>query len=280
MVKVKKCLWYYNENYKSSGYPNLVAQIWRELTNKTTHFWFVLVLLASVLFSSCQANAKKVRVVTDAIWPPFETLDETSKQPVGFDVDLMNAIAQKEGLQIELVNAPFDSALDGLSQCQYDAAISAITITDERKKSMLFSDPYFAAGLIVIVNISNTDIKSKDDLSGKKVGAMLGTTGAFEAKKILNVQLSAYDTTDEPFLDLMNGHIDAVIADNPLAIGVVGKNPTKIKTVGPVFTNENYGVAVCNKRPDLLAKINQGLAAVKGDGEIDELVKKWLVNSN
>lgn len=231
------------------------------------------------MFISCQANATKVRVVTDAIWPPFETLDETSKQPVGFDVDLMNAIAKKESLQIEFVNAPFDSALAGLSQCQYDAAISAITITDERKKSMLFSDPYFAAGLIVIVNISNTDIRSKDDLGGKKVGAMSGTTGAFEAQKILNVQYSPYDTIDEAFLELMNGHIDAVITDNLLAISFVGKNPTKVKTVGSVFTNENYGVAVCNKQPALLAKINQGLAAVKSDGEIDQLVKKWLVNS-
>jgi ABC-type amino acid transport substrate-binding protein len=77
----------------------------------------------------------------------------------------------------------------------------------------------------------------------------------------------------------MNGHIDAVITDNPLAISFVGKNPTKVKTVGSVFTNENYGVAVCNKQPALLAKINQGLAAVKSDGEIDQLVKKWLVNS-
>ncbi|MGD0003583.1 MAG: basic amino acid ABC transporter substrate-binding protein [Anaerolineaceae bacterium] len=236
-------------------------------------------MFASILFISCQSNAPKVRVVTDAIWPPFETLDETSKQPVGFDVDLMNAIAKKESLQIEFVNAPFDSALAGLSQCQYDAAISAITITDERKKSMLFSDPYFAAGLIVIVNISNTDIRSKDDLGGKKVGAMSGTTGAFEAQKILNVQYSPYDTIDEAFLELMNGHIDAVITDNLLAISFVGKNPTKVKTVGSVFTNENYGVAVCNKQPALLAKINQGLAAVKSDGEIDQLVKKWLVNS-
>lgn len=77
----------------------------------------------------------------------------------------------------------------------------------------------------------------------------------------------------------MNGHIDAVIADNPLAIDFVGKNPARIKMTGSVFTNENYGVAVCNKLPDLLVKINQGLAVVKGDGEIDLLVKKWLVNS-
>ncbi len=247
---------------------------------KIAHFWFVLVLLSSVLLSACQASAKKVRVVMDATWPPFETLDETTKLPVGFDVDLINAIASKEGMQVEIVNVPFDSALTGLSQCQYDAAISAITITDERKKSMLFSDAYFAAGQIVTVNINNTDIKSKDDLSGKKVGAMLGTTGAIEAEKIPNVKYSAYDTIDQAFLDVMNGQIDAVIADNPLAIGFVGKNPTKIKAVGSVFTDENYGVAVCNKQPDLLAKINKGLAAVKADGEIDQLVKKWLVSTN
>ena len=246
---------------------------------KTARFWFILALLASVLLSACQASAKKVRVVMDATWPPFETLDETTKLPIGFDVDLMNAVAQKESLQIEFVNVPFDSALTGLSQCQYDAAVSAITITDERKKSMLFSDPYFAAGQIVTVNTKNTDIKSKDDLNGKKVGAMLGTTGAIEAQKLPNVKYSAYDTIDQAFLDVMDGQIDAVIADNPLAIGFVGKNPTKIKTVGTVFTDENYGIAVCNKEPDLLAKINQGLAAVKSDGEIDALVRKWLVSS-
>jgi polar amino acid transport system substrate-binding protein len=246
---------------------------------KTIRFGFVLVLLASFLLSSCQASAKKVRVVMDATWPPFETLDETTKQPIGFDVDLMNAIAAKEGLQIEFVNVPFDSALTGLSQCQYDAAISAITITDERKKTMLFSDPYFAAGQVVTVNINNTDINGKDDLSGKKVGAMLGTTGAIEAEKIPGVKYSAYDTIDQAFLDVMNGQIDAVIADNPLAIGFVGQNPAKIKTVGSVFTDENYGVAVCNKQADLLAKINKGLAAVKSSGEIDKLVTKWLVST-
>jgi ABC-type amino acid transport substrate-binding protein len=191
----------------------------------------------------------------------------------------MNAIAKKANLDIEFVNVPFDSALTGLSQCQYDAGISAITITEERKKTMLFSDPYFAAGQVVSVNINNVDIKSKEDLSGKKVGAMLGTTGAIEAEKFPGVKYSAYDTIDQAFLDLMNGQIDAVIADNPLAIGFVGKNPTKIKTVGNVFTDENYGIAVCNKQADLLDRVNKALAAVKADGTVDQLVQKWLVST-
>ena len=245
-----------------------------------TYILVSLLILVSIVLASCQPATKKIRVVMDATWPPFEMLDETTKKPVGFDVDLMNAIAQKENLQIEFVNVPFDSALTGMAQCQYDVAVSAITITEERKKSMLFSDPYFAAGQVVTVNINNADIKSKDDLTGKKVGAMLGTTGAIEAEKIPGVIYSAYDSIDQAFLDVMNGQINAAIADNPLAIGFVGKNPTKLKTVGPVFTDENYGIAVCNKQPDLLAKINQGLAAVKAEGGVDKLVKKWLVSTN
>jgi polar amino acid transport system substrate-binding protein len=137
---------------------------------------FVLVsvlLLLSVLLGACQAGTKKVRVASDATWPPFEMTDENTKEIIGFDVDLMKAIAQKSGLQVEFINVPFDSLLAGISQCQYDAAISAITITEERKSSMAFSDPYFAAGQVVTVNIDNTDINSKDDLVGKKVSAQM-----------------------------------------------------------------------------------------------------------
>jgi polar amino acid transport system substrate-binding protein len=236
-------------------------------------------LLAIFLLSACQASARKIRVVIDPIWPPFETIDRPSGQPVGFDLDLMNAIAQKEDLQIEYVTASFDAALDGISHCQYDAAISAITITDSLKKNILFSDPYFAAGQIVTVNIHNLDIKGKEDLAGKRIGALSGTAGAIEAKKIHNGEFAAYDTIDEAFLDLMKGDIDAVISDHLTAIRSVGESPTGIKTVGQVFTDDNYAVAVCSQQPDLLAEINMGLAAVKSDGELDQMVKKWLTVS-
>jgi polar amino acid transport system substrate-binding protein len=142
---------------------------------------------------------------------------------------------------------------------------------------MLFTEPYFAAGQIVTVSKNNQDIKSKDDLSGKKIGAMIGTTGAIEAEKIQGAEYKAYDTIDLAFLDVMNGQLDAVIADNPLAVGFVGKNPDKLKMVGEVFTDENYGIAVCNKQPDLLEKMNKWLAAVKSEGVIEQLVQKWLV---
>jgi polar amino acid transport system substrate-binding protein len=262
-------------------------------------FFYVVIglMIASMVLTACKSKATptpttapkptdtpaptpvpkiKAIVAMDATWPPFESVDEATKQIVGFDVDLMKAIAEKGGFEVEFVNVSWDPLLAGMAQCQYDAAISAMTITDERKKSFSFSDPYFAAGQIVTVAVNNTDIKSKDDLVGKTVGAQLGTTGAIETEKMTGVSLNTYDDIGLAFQDLINGQFDAVVADNPLALGYVGKNPDKLKTVGDVFTNEYYGIAVCKDKTDLLAKINAGLAAVKAEGQVDQLVKKWI----
>ena len=221
----------------------------------------------------------KAIVAMDATWPPFESIDEATKDIVGFDVDLMKAIAEKGGFEVEFVNVSWDPLLAGMAQCQYDAAISAMTITEERKKSFMFSEPYFSAGQIVTVGVDNADIKSKDDLVGKTVGAQLGTTGAIETEKMSGVTLKTYDDIGLAFQDLINNQIDAVVADNPLALGYVGENPDKLKVVGEAFTDEFYGIAVCKDKADLLAKINAGLAAVKAEGVIDELVTKWISGS-
>lgn len=233
-------------------------------------------ILVSLVLSGCGPKAEKVRVATDATWPPFESVNEQTKEIEGFDIDLFKAIAEEADLEIEFVNVAWDPLLAGIAQCQYDVAISAMTITEERKKQFLFSDPYFAAGQIVTVRKDNTDITGKDDLGGKVVGAQIGTTGSFEVEKIEGATLKTYDDIGLAYQDLMNGQIDAVIADNPLAWEYEGKNPDKLKTVGEVFTSEYYGIAVCKTKADLLEKINAGLRAVKAEGLIDELIEKWL----
>lgn len=235
-----------------------------------------LLALAALLLAGCGGGTQKVSVATDATWPPFEFVDENTKEIVGFDIDLMKAIAEAGGFEVEFVNVGWDPLLAGVAQCQYDAAISAMTITEERAQTMGFSEPYFSAGQVVTVRMDETGIASKDDLAGKTVGAQIGTTGAFEVEKISGAVLKTYDTVDLAFQDLMNGQIDAVVADNPLALGYVGTNPDKLKTVGEVFTDENYGIAVCKTNSELLAKINQGLAQVKASGLIEELTAKWL----
>ncbi len=232
-------------------------------------------LLGAVVLPSCSgASATKIRVATDATWPPFESVND-QKQIEGFDIDLFNAIAEKAGLELEFVNVGFDPLLAGMAQGTYDAAISSITITDERKKDMLFSDPYYAAGQIVVVRKDNTTITGIGNLAGS-VGAQIATTGAMEVEKVSAAKLKTYDDIGLAFIDLMNGQIDAVVGDNWLALGYVARNPNALKTAGDKFTSESYGIAVAKGKDDLLAKINSGLAKVKSEGLIETLSKKWI----
>jgi polar amino acid transport system substrate-binding protein len=243
---------------------------------RSSLFVLVILILAALLVAGCASKSDKITVVMDATWPPFEFVDEATKELAGFDVELMKAIAEKEGMEIEFQNVGFDSLLAGLSKCQYDAAISAITITEERKETIAFSDPYFAAGQIVTVRIDNTDITGKDSLVGKVVGAQLGTTGAIELENMEGVTLKTYDDISLVYQDVMNGQIDAAVADNPLAIEYVGKNPDRLKTVGDVFTDEYYGIAVCKTKPELVEKFNRGLKALMDDGTVDQMAIKWI----
>lgn len=243
-------------------------------------FWILMiaVLALGMALSACSSSAsEKVTVATDATWPPFEMVDESTKEIIGFDIDLMKAIAEKGGFEIEFVNVGFDPLLAGMASCQYDAAVSAITITEDRKADFAFSDPYFSAGQVVAVRVDNADIAGKDSLGGKVVGAQIGTTGAIAIEEIAGATLKTYDDIGLAYQDLINGQVDAVIADDGLAQGYVAKNSAEIKIVGEPFTDESYGIAVCKTNTELLQKINQGLAAVKEEGLLDQLTQKWLV---
>jgi polar amino acid transport system substrate-binding protein len=231
-----------------------------------------LVLVAGML-ASCGGTAAKIRIATDATWPPFEYIND-AHEIVGFDIDLMNAIAAKENLDIEFVNVMWDPLLAGMAQGTYDAAISSITILPDRQKDMLFSNPYYGAGQIIVVQKSNTTINSKNNLTGD-VGAQLGTTGAIEVGKIAGATLVNYDDIGLAFQALMNGQINAVICDNPVAMQYVVTNQNDLKIAGDVFTDEFYGIAVAKGQESLLKKINQGLQKVLEEGIIETLEEKW-----
>ncbi|TFH35054.1 MAG: transporter substrate-binding domain-containing protein, partial [Dehalococcoidia bacterium] len=172
--------------------------------------WLLLVgaLLVGLVVPGCSSNSGKLTVATDATWPPFEYVNTDTREIEGFDIDVMKAIAEKADLDIEIVNVGWDPLLAGMAQGTYDLAISSITITDDRKKDMLFSDPYFAAGQMVVVSIDNTTITGPKSLSGV-VGAQIGTTGAFEIEKVAAATLKTYDDIGLAVQDLMNGQIVA-----------------------------------------------------------------------
>ncbi len=233
-------------------------------------------LVASLVIPGCNGSGGKIRVATDATWPPFEYVDDQNKI-VGFDIDLMDAIAKKAGLEIEYVNVGFDPLLAGMAAGTYDAAISSITIKPERAASMLFTDPYYVAGQMIVVRTNNTSITGQSSLSGKKLGAQLGTTGESLAKENTSeANVKSYNAIGLAIQDLLNGQVDAVICDTPIAENYVKKNAADLKIVGGALTSEDYGIAVAKGKEDLLKKLNDALKAVKSEGIIDQLVTKWL----
>jgi len=235
----------------------------------------LIAIIAMSLLASCAKASDALVVATDAAFPPFEFVDEDTKEIVGFDIDLMNAIAEKAGLDITYKNVSWDPLLAGMADCQYDMAISGMTITAERAEQFSFSDPYINAGQIVAVQIGNDTIGGPDDLVGATIGAQIGTTGAMEAEAIADSTVKIYDTYELAFLDLANGQIDAVVADYPTAVAFVNQNADSLKVVGEVFTDENYGIAFCKDNNELISQVNAALAELISEGFIDELVVEW-----
>jgi ABC-type amino acid transport substrate-binding protein len=237
-------------------------------------------LLIGVLLAGCASSTgalTRVRIATDPTYPPFEQVQRENKQLVGFDMDVMRAIADRAGLNVEFVSTSYDILLGSVARCEVDGAISAMEITDDLKQSMSFSNPYYVVGQEVVVKKGNLSITGRDTLAGMVVGAQKGQTGAAELQKMAGVQTRLYDSAEMAFQDLIIGLIDAVVADSPQAQDYSSLPANNLKIVGSSFTPKNYGIAVCNQNPDLLKKINTGLATIQSDGTLERLRQKWIV---
>ena len=240
----------------------------------------VLSLALTLLLSGCvteTGGAQKVVVATDAAFPPMEFVDE-NKEIVGFDIDLMNAIAERAGFEIEWVNTRWDGIFVALASGEFDAVSSAATITDEREEIVDFSNPYFNAGQMIAVLEDRADeIQSPEDLPGLKVGVQSGTTGDIASSEIDGVEVVRYDEITLAFQALANGTIDAIVNDGPVSADIIAKNPELgAVMVGDPFTDEFYGIAVQPDMPELLDAINNALAELIADGTYNEIHNKWF----
>jgi len=239
-----------------------------------------LVLAATLLLvAGCKKQeAAKIVIATDATWPPMEMVNE-AKEIVGFDIDLMNAAAKEGKFAVEFRNTAWDGIFAGLEAGEYDAVMSSVTITDERKQTMDFSLPYINAGQILVVRQELQGVDKLDQLKGKNVGAQIGTTGAFEVEKVAGVTLKTYDEIGLAFEDLANGRIEAVVCDTPVAAQFALQNENykgKLKIVGQPFTEEYYGVAVKKGNSKVLETINRGLEKVLNTETYKQIEAKWL----
>ncbi len=245
----------------------------------------VLALVAAIALTGCATPAtssgdgKTWRVATDAAFPPMEYVDE-NKEIVGFDIDLLNAIAELQGFKVEYKNTAWDGIFAGLESGDYDAIMSAVTIRDDRKVTYDFSEPYVNAGQAVVVRADETAIQGGADLTGKTVGAQIGTTGAFAVQDIAGTTLKEYDTIDLALLDLVNKNIDAVVVDTPVAADFAlasAQFSGQLKIVGDALTEEFYGLLVRKgQNADLITAFNEGLQKVKDNGTYDEIYAKWI----
>lgn len=218
-----------------------------------------------------------LKIGMDATYKPFEFRDEQNKI-VGFDADLMAAIAEEIGMKLEMVDTAWDGIIPGLLNGKYDLIVSGMTITEERAKSVLFSDPYFDSGQGIAIVTNNTTITGPADLDGKKIGVQLNTTGDIAVTENVKApkEIKRYNVIPDAFVALGNGEVEAVVADVPVLLEYQKTNPGKVKILENFVTSEQLGFAAKPENKELMDKINGALKKLKENGKYDEIYAKWF----
>lgn len=241
--------------------------------------WFtgvVLFVCTCILLSGSSASSaeKALRVATDASWPPMEMIDKNGKV-CGYGIDVMDYIAKEEGFTVQYVVVAWDEIFKGLDDGKYDAIMSSVSITDERKAKYDFSIPYFTSGQILVVPKE----LAKKDLRGKTVGALKDSTGIDIIQKQKGLTIKPYEAIDQAFVDMKEGRIQGVVCDSPVAASYcLLKDEYKGRFVmtGEQFTREDYGIVVKKGNKTLLDKMNRGIEALKAKGLQERLKQKWF----
>lgn len=225
------------------------------------------------------AQQKKELIVgTEPSFAPFEFPDGKDGEITGFDMDLIKAMAKKMGYEkVTIKGMGFDALFPAMNAGQIDVAMAGMSITEERKKQFLFTDPYYESGLMTIVRKDNTVIHSLADLKGKRIGVQLGTTGAQEAEKIEGAKVTNFDTSDLACLEFKNGNVDAVISDLPVLEYFLKKGGASYaKTVGTPKKGDFYGIAAPKGKKELIDGLNKALKELKDSGEYQKIHDKWF----
>lgn len=229
---------------------------------------------------SAPAPAARMYVVgTDAAYAPFESQNEKG-EIVGFDIEVVKAVAQKAGIEVKFLNTPWEGIFNSVAQGDRDLLVSAITITPERKQTLDFSIPYFDAQQLIAVK-KDSKISRFTDLKKLKVGVQNGTTGDEIIAKLQgkdSANIKRFESTPLALKELEGGGVDAVVADNGVVVHYVNNNPdSKFKTVSDSsFSSEQYGIAVKKGNTELLEKINRGVADIKADGTYTQIYTKYF----
>ena len=244
-------------------------------------------LIAACVFSLAACGSKKEEteskeesgkesdtlvMATNAEFPPYEYYE--GDEVVGLDAEIAQAIAEELGMTLKIEDMAFDSIIPAVTSGKADFGAAGMTVTEDRKKNVDFTDTYATATQVIIVK-EDSDIAGPDDLVGKKIGVQLGTTGDIYAGDIEDAEVEQYNKGFEAVQALTQGKIDAVVIDGEPAKEFVAQ-AEGLKILDEAFTEEEYAIAVAKGNDDLREKINDALAKLKESGKIDEIVAKYI----
>ena len=224
-------------------------------------------------------EAGKLTVAAELGFAPFEYMDEKTGDPVGFDVDVINAVAQKMGLEASyLPNQKFDTLVPMIKQGgKADVAIAAVTITDERLESVDFSDPYLDSNQAIVVKKGSDENETSLNDASKKVVCQTGTTGdEWISENLPNAERTPLDDVTPALTGVSTGTYAAMVVDLPVAKYMLEQSFDDLEIVKEIPTGEQYGIAVSKDNPDLLAAVNKALADIQSDGTMKDIETKWF----
>jgi polar amino acid transport system substrate-binding protein len=221
-----------------------------------------------------------LRVAVDPSYPPFEFEDEATGELKGYDIDLAREIGRRLGVQVDFVLVGFDSLYDTVRSSKVDAVISGVPYDPAMTQDVSFGVWYFNAGQYLAVRAAEDRIRSVDDLSSRRLGVELGSTGDLEARrlqlKIPSLGLQTYSTADDALAALTEGRVDAVLVDAISAYLFIAKGG-QIRLAGDAVLDESYAVVTDRRSAQLRAAVDSVILALKNDGFLDSLRDKWLL---
>ncbi len=232
----------------------------------------VVLAIAAVMLCACGGSDNKLVMATNAAFPPYESVE--GSQIVGIDPEIAKLIADDLGMELVIEDMAFDSIIAAVQSGKADIAMAGMTVTEDRKQNIDFSDPYTEAAQVIVVR-KDSDVAGPDDLTGKSIGVQIGTTGDIYAEDIEGATIERYSKFFEAINALSQGKIDAVIVDREPG-KVFVSDSDDLKMVDEEFTVEEYAIGVAKNNTELLNKINESLKKLKDSGEIDKIIGKYI----
>lgn len=246
-----------------------------------------LMALSVSLFAGCggskggsgdAAGVKTVKdgvltMATNAYFPPYEYYE--GNEIIGIDAEIAAAVAEKLGLKLQIEDMEFDSIITAVQSGKADMGLAGITVTEDRKKNVNFSDSY-ATGIQAIIVTEDSDIASVDDLADKMIGVQLATTGDIYAKGDFGEDhVDAYNKGGDAVMALLSGRVDCVIIDNEPAKSFVAANEG-LKILPTEYVTEDYAAALNKENTELLDAVNKALKELKDSGDLQKIIDKYI----